>query len=632
MKRSLLTLSLACMAVMGQAQVIWSEDFEGTSGTAIPGTFTQTTLATDGGYKSGTSVSLSSTSFAPAEHSRFVCTNDDGCGQTCNKSADILMTPSFSLAGYNSNVYLQFDAFYYNGTYNNITESAEVQYSLNGGSSWTTLTTIPGNNGWKTHAFLLTPAFNQPNVKIAIKYNDGGDWLFGIAVDNMKVLIPPTKDVSTLNAYPNARYIHTNNAFSCRIQSLGMDPVTSVSMSYQLGTAAPVSQTFTLSPPLTFTKDSVLNFTPGTLTPGQNAFFKAWVTNINSTGPDAVNNNDTAIYNSKVYVATQGTTRNILIEEFTSSTCGPCASLNVTFDPLLSANNPNTMGQVNVIKYQMNWPSPGNDPSYNPDGLARRNFYGVSGIPDVFLDGRNVNAPNQAGIDAAKNNQAFSTMTAAITRNGTTYNGTVNYTPYVSVTGGSDLYLYQVYAQEYYNFPGATTSQKDYHHAQRKMMPNGNGGHVAATTSGTAISANSSYTFNTVPTPTQNSYDLWQTGAGIVEYVAFLQDTVTGQILQSASANISVGIVDLADNQSIGLYPVPANNFAVIATQLNNATSADLYVVDMTGKTVYRKEGCSLLAGHQEISINTSNFAEGTYAVLVKTPLGDLKEKLVVKH
>jgi hypothetical protein len=33
----------------------------------------------------------------------------------------------------------------------------------------------------------------------------------------------------------------------------------------------------------------------------------------------------------------------------------------------------------------MNWPSPGNDPSYNPDGVTRQNYYGVTGIPDVYI-------------------------------------------------------------------------------------------------------------------------------------------------------------------------------------------------------------------------------------------------------
>ena len=44
-----------------------------------------------------------------------------------------------------------------------------------------------------------------------------------------------------------------------------------------------------------------------------------------------------------------------LYEEFTSSTCGPCAFANAILDPLLMANE----GTHSLIKYQMNWPGSG---------------------------------------------------------------------------------------------------------------------------------------------------------------------------------------------------------------------------------------------------------------------------------
>ena len=52
----------------------------------------------------------------------------------------------------------------------------------------------------------------------------------------------------------------------------------------------------------------------------------------------------------------------------------------------------------------------------------------------------------------------------------------------------------------------------------------------------------------------------------------------------------------------------------------------------MSGRIVYKKDESTIPAGQQEIAINTSNFPSGTYSVIVKTPYGDMKEKLVVKH
>lgn len=81
-----------------------------------------------------------------------------------------------------------------------------------------------------------------------------------------------------------------------------------------------------------------------------------------------------------------GVERKLLLEEFTSSTCAPCASNNPTIDAFISAR----FDSLTAIKYHMNWPSPGNDPMYhyNPtQNTERRNYYGVTGVPTVVMDG-----------------------------------------------------------------------------------------------------------------------------------------------------------------------------------------------------------------------------------------------------
>src|SRR5690606_19706040 len=95
--------------------------------------------------------------------------------------------------------------------------------------------------------------------------------------------------------------------------------------------------------------------------------------------------------------------RACFIEEFTSSTCPPCASFNAYFDPMIDALGVNTAAaKFNIIKYQMNWPSPGNDRSYNSHALTRRSYYGVSSIPDHYTHGLAGGNGSQAEIDACK--------------------------------------------------------------------------------------------------------------------------------------------------------------------------------------------------------------------------------------
>lgn len=70
-----------------------------------------------------------------------------------------------------------------------------------------------------------------------------------------------------------------------------------------------------------------------------------------------------------------------LYEEFTSSSCGPCAGANAILDPLLQANP----GTHSLIKYQMDWPGSG-DPYYTEEGGVRKVYYNVTGVPSMFIN------------------------------------------------------------------------------------------------------------------------------------------------------------------------------------------------------------------------------------------------------
>ena len=79
--------------------------------------------------------------------------------------------------------------------------------------------------------------------------------------------------------------------------------------------------------------------------------------------------------------------RMVLIERFTSSTCGPCAANNPTMDAFLQSQDPE---RITGISFHMNWPAPGNDPMFlynQSDNTTRRTYYSVNSIPQAFMDG-----------------------------------------------------------------------------------------------------------------------------------------------------------------------------------------------------------------------------------------------------
>ncbi len=79
--------------------------------------------------------------------------------------------------------------------------------------------------------------------------------------------------------------------------------------------------------------------------------------------------------------------RVVLLEDFTNSGCGPCWNIETTLNNFI---NPHlAAGDLSVVRVHVSWPS-SSDPIYvgNPtEQNARKNFYGVSGVPTLKLDG-----------------------------------------------------------------------------------------------------------------------------------------------------------------------------------------------------------------------------------------------------
>src|SRR5690606_3927650 len=83
----------------------------------------------------------------------------------------------------------------------------------------------------------------------------------------------------------------------------------------------------------------------------------------------------------------QTTQRNGLVEEYSSSSCPPCADMFKQFHPAtvsIGVNDP--ASRVNVISYQLNFPQ-ANNPSYNQDAQKRYNNTGAVGLPTVGVNG-----------------------------------------------------------------------------------------------------------------------------------------------------------------------------------------------------------------------------------------------------
>ena len=559
MKKILLSLAAFCAAtgLMAQGQsVIYSENFDN----GIPSTWTQTTNATDGGFLGGNSTSLSSQYFSFTNPgSNFVATNDDGCN--CDKSNEYLITDVIDLSGY-SVMHATFKTFYYGATYQGATEVAEFLYSTNGGATWTSIGTLDPAGDWETQWIDVTAACGNANVQFAFNYQDGGGWLYGLGIDDFALFAPYNFDVA-MESLNMPTTLGLNNApftFEGTLRNYGGATITSATINYSVNGGTPVTESLSglsIAPYDTYTWTHTTAWNPSTTGTYSVDFYAL---PINGTFDQNTSNDN---LNVSLEVLTATADRVVLAEEFTSSTCGPCASFNPGYKQLLDANSANTeTGRVTSVKYQMNWPSPGNDPAYNQEAADRRVAYGISGVPDVVYSGSNI-PTSQANIDIVKDVPSLANLSAewSATGNYIQCDATVN----ALADLGSNVVLHMAMIEKQINHSIQTNGETVFYHVFRKFMDGSNGHSMSNMTAGNTYTHYANSTISVNAAPAQGSFDFW-IGTSNMDVIVWLQNTTTGEVLQSAYGKYTTSGINEMDDVArfIAVYPNPSNEVAGI--------------------------------------------------------------------
>lgn len=628
MKKQVLNLMVASLfgiTLSGNAQSLLNESFNN----GFPSTWSQETQATDGGWLvKASAAAQSSAAFPIPDNGTGACigTNDDGCGQTCNKLNDNLMTPSFDLSQLTSAV-LKFNVFFLKETYQGNTESLRIRISTDGGSNWTQISDLTGATTWRTIILDLSPYIAESDVKIMFNYSDGGGWLYGAVIDEVEVYQPFSFDLSVTSVNLPNYAGQTNQTIAGSLFNFGAQTVTSYTLNYQVNNDAVVSQGISgvnIAPFTSATYSHPTAWLPSQV--GANTV-KVWATNINGNDDENTANDEKIV---TVQVASQTVQKIPLVEVFSSATCPPCRPFNEAFTPILNNNNVNIQGLANVtaIKYQMNWPSPGTDPSYNPDGATRRTFYGISGIPSPWIDGGEMNG-SQTEINNARAVPAIMNITATASYDATNkLNVSVDVTPYLDVASGTRLFIAAV--EDSYDYNGQN-GETEFHNVLRKMMPDGNGISLGAMTNGTAVNRAQNYTFVTGSAVTQGSYRLWKQMDNLT-VVAFVQDPATSFVFQSVVVKPTfVGLNDIASFPA-SFFPNPANETAFVRFESPSNNDVIVTLTNTAGQTILCTNYGKLGAGEQLVQINTSDVASGLYLLNVKIGDSSVTKRVNIVH
>ncbi|XZF16641.1 T9SS type A sorting domain-containing protein [Chitinophagaceae bacterium MMS25-I14] len=94
-------------------------------------------------------------------------------------------------------------------------------------------------------------------------------------------------------------------------------------------------------------------------------------------------------------------------------------------------------------------------------------------------------------------------------------------------------------------------------------------------------------------------------------------------IIQFSGNNVSVQGVTKNNLTFFGNYPNPVVNSTTIKFALKNASDITVTVMDLNGRVIRTVNESKMGAGEHTISLNTADFAAGTYMYLVRTGEGD---------
>ena len=616
MKRILLNIFAICTATAAMAQgqsVIYSTDFN----SGIPTGWTQSTQATDGGFISGDSATLSSQYFAISNTgSNFVATNDDGCD--CNKADEYLITDTIDLSNY-SVMHATFKSFFYGGSYNGATEVAEFLYSTNGGSTWTTLATLDPASDWLDQWIDVSAACGNANVQFAFNYQDGGGWLYGLAIDDFSVFAPYNFDVAieSLDMFSVLGLNNVPATIKGTLRNYGGATITSATINYSVngGTAVTTNLSgLSIAPYDTYSWTHSINWTPGST---GNYTIDVYASPINGTF-DQNTSNDTL--SSAIEVIPSTTEKTILAESFISSTTPMFSWYNPTYLNLIDSNNANSLNsRITSVNYHMNWPQPNNDPAYNTESFDRRMQLDINATPDIVLSGFNSStnaSPTQLELDEILSEPAIIELEANWGFTGTYIQCDAEVKALTDI--GNDMVLYMAMIEKSISHTVISNgADSSYSNVFRKFMDGSNGHLIGSMTSGSTYNhyANSTITVNT--SPAQGSFDFW-IGTSNMDIIVWVEKSSTHKVLQAALAEYTTSGVNEMDDMAryIAVYPNPANEFAGVEIDLIDRSDVTLNVVNAMGQTVYTN-AMTMDAGTQKVELPTSALSAGLYFVNV---------------
>ena len=484
--------------------------------------------------------------------------------------------------------------------------SLTAQISLNSGTTWTNMVVFANAVETATMQSIVLNGFGPLTANTKIRLQARNNWGYSLIVDDVMVSPITTNDLELQTVNLASIIMNGSVPISGTVTNNGATTINALTINYAINGGANQSQTIN---GLSIGTGQSYNFShnvPWNATVGQYSVAVS-VASSNITDSNLANNSLTR----SVAVASNSTIKKPLLEKFTASTCGPCASFNInSFNSFYTANN----SEFSLICYHLNFPN-GGDPYYIAAAGTRRQVYSVSGVPDLVINSINV-APGfvpsttqlNTKYNQAKTEVGYFTINAAHQISGTTITGSANIMPFL--TGAYKLYVVVIEKQTVNNT--GSNGETSFKHVMMKMFPDANG-QTINTVANTMI--NAPFTIDMAGTFVEDINDL--------QVVIFVQPTSLNSVLQSAYS--TEGILNTNNLDAVAkvkLYPNPSTGIVSISSN----DTVDFTLIDVLGKTVFTKKA---VANNDQIDL--SNLAKGVYLVKLQSEKGTSTQKLILE-
>lgn len=408
--------------------------------------------------------------------------------------------------------------------------------------------------------YTATTALNMPGSPNIISQtqttvaNDASDNVYHFFAPGTQ----PTNQIS-FSEIKNSRYIVGTNPvfFRGSFKNLGSQSITSFVLTYSIdGTT--VSDTFRGRTISSLSSDTFIFRT--SWTPRNEGVFPVKIkasfvngSNITDLVHDSITKDMEVIFRAVPRVS--------LHEGFTSSTCPPCVQGNIVLNGVLGSKPSN---QYAVIKYQQDYPAPGNDPNFTAESGSRHDYYGITGIPHLAVNGTKFN-DNTSGYNPslfeeylAIPSQVELSGTYKVIRATRTVNASITYKALRNYSQ-STIAAHAVITEKTVRHALATNGETEFKHVMRKMITGVNGQNIAAGLQKDSLrTINVSYTFPATTTGTPINYDS-------LDVVVFLQDMSTKEVLNAANAELDRDRVAV----KVGTVTAPSSIVAITTAPYN---------------------------------------------------------------